>query len=61
MTLAGLYSAKAAARDDNVYMRLVQQIGKVEYRIDRLLRNKGLRTASLVSAAPGNSIADGLR
>eukprot|EP00965_Chrysotila_dentata_P220615 6191887-Pleurochrysis_carterae.AAC.1 len=34
--LAGLYAAKSAASDDT-YLRIVQQIGEVEYRIDRLL------------------------
>eukprot|EP00965_Chrysotila_dentata_P226087 6195185-Pleurochrysis_carterae.AAC.1 len=34
--LAGLYAAKSAASNDS-YLRIVQQIGEVEYRIDRLL------------------------
>eukprot|EP00965_Chrysotila_dentata_P254570 6211923-Pleurochrysis_carterae.AAC.1 len=34
--LAGLYAAKTATQDNDIYLRLVQQIGEAKYRIDRL-------------------------
>eukprot|EP00965_Chrysotila_dentata_P074120 2447951-Pleurochrysis_carterae.AAC.3 len=56
--LAGLYAAKTASViNDATYRRLVQQMGEVEYNIDRLLAQQDEYYNSVLPHATADSIS----